>query len=160
VGVVTPIFIKKGDQSHQISMILQPTLQCESIFLSQTPSPPFRAQPSASAAVRHRREDRGAVIVFFLLEADERSRQRHGFGTLTKGPGAGWRVSKVGQVRLVVLVVLWKVQVTFKPFSSTSSLLNSLSQEHQTYLVGLTHHFLSFLVGLQYSSTSATNIKR
>ena len=59
-------------------------------LLSQSPTSPLHAQPPASAAAPHRREDRGADNLFgSLLEADERSRQRTGSGTVTGGSGAG-----------------------------------------------------------------------
>jgi hypothetical protein len=61
-------------------------------LLSQTPPSPLHAPPPAVAAVPHRREDRGADshgLFGSLLEADERSRQRSGSGSVTGGPGAG-----------------------------------------------------------------------
>ena len=55
-----------------------------------SPPSPLHAQPPAGAAAPHRREDRGADNLFgSLLEADERSRQRAGSGTVSGGSGAG-----------------------------------------------------------------------
>ena len=55
----------------------------------------------------------------------------------------GWRrLTEVGQAGLVVLVVLWKDQVTFKLFLSpffAEFFFDSLSQEHQTRPTLLTH---------------------
>ena len=59
-------------------------------LLSQSPPPPFHAQSPAAATVPHRREDRGPDNLFgSLLEAEGRSRQRSGSGTVTAGPGVG-----------------------------------------------------------------------
>ena len=62
----------------------------QSLLSQSPPSPAFHAQPPAVSAVSHRREERGADSLFgTLLEADERSRQRPGSGTVTGGSGAG-----------------------------------------------------------------------
>ena len=128
---------------HQQSLLTQPP-----------PSPPFHAQPPPGAAVPHRREDRAAESLFgSLLEADERSRQRSGSGTVTGGPGAGldWPMheglappdrsgpSGAGGPRGSL-----EGPGNILSFSFTlSSLINlscfTLSQELQTRLMPLTH---------------------